>query len=512
MEITGGCSKIKTSKDGFLLKGSAMKRWLLIPLLSMAVSLQSFAQASGVFRYERESILLSYEEFSQLTHAEQKTYVKRLRDMMIEVANAYPEMAEDMKARDSFYAQLWDLTVGTVDGAESARINTEAKAQFIRLAGDNIGEYLSQVEKVKTDKMTDAQRGELVSQYRQALCWAGSAAQWGHDIKDEKTRKELFTEVINPMKDRLEKAEAKVKKTAGSSSYEKADDYFKKAYSGQIPADDTHIIPEKLIPAGERLPSLTIKASNGSSVAEPTAVQAEEKKPTDKIRKDEKPVSATAAAPAPAVKPTKTEEPNKSEEPRKDVYYRCMYAGFVIKNNPCMAPPDLPWELKGLDQSQFICEKGTVMCNPFLFGFKATCDWSKANDEKSTQACYQGAKPFCVKPGGLYVTKNCGEISNSDAALEAAVHLIGTNPEAFNQYSNSFGDLCQRDLINFNSYEGQRNPKNIARTRADIKRTCESARARMTEIRQRYNLVKEKKSTGAPSAQSVNKDPVKTAK
>lgn len=483
-----------------------MKRWLLIPLLSLAISTQSFAQTST--GYKSEQILLSYEEFAQLTHTEQKTYVKKLREVMIEVSKAYPEMAEELSARSSFYAQLWVLALK--DAMAEDAINDETRETFVKYARKQSQHYMEEVEKTKTDKLSGQGRALLAAQYREALYWSAASAQYGYDIKDDTLRKRVLAEDVNPGKERVEKGEAKIKAAVDESEYRTArDDYFKKAHSGQMMVNSPYP-KDTLIDFGERLPASKTAAApasaSASSKPEPVAVKPEEKKPEPPKKEEKKPdAKKNEKAPlppaekkpeaAPAAKPAEA----KPSDTSSGVHYRCMYAGFVIKNHPCLAPSQLPWDLKGLNSASFVCKNGTVMCNPFLFGFKTSCDWSKATDDKGTQACYEKAQPHCVKPG-LYATKNCGEASNNDSALEAAVHLINNNPEAFNSYSQSFGDLCQKGLINLNSYEGQLKPKNTARTKADIKRTCDSARSRMKEIRQRYNVFKEKSAGPAAPA------------
>lgn len=493
-----------------------MKRWLLIPLLSLAISTQSFAYSPT--GYKTEQILLSYEEFAQLTHAEQKSYVRKLREVMIDVAKAYPEMAEEMSARSSFYAQLWTLALK--DALAVDAINDETRETFVKYAVKQSQYYLEEIEKAKTDKITPQGRAQLAAQYREALYWSAASAQYGYDIKDDGLRNKIISKDVNPGKTRAEKAEAKVKAVVDESEYRTArDDYFKKAHNGQMLVNSPYP-KDTLIDFGERLPASAAAApatkpaeakpaeakpemKKEEKKAEPAAKPKEEKKDDKKEdrsrKKDEKPAAPTTE---PKAEPAKPAEPKpadvKPAEAAGGVLYRCMYAGFVIKSHPCVAPSKLPWDLKGLDSEKFACGNGTVMCNPFLFGFKTSCDWSKATDEKGTQACYDKAKPICVKPG-LYATKNCGEASNNDSAIEAAVHLIHSNAAAFNMFSGSFGDLCQKGLINLNAYEGQAKPKNMARTKADIQRTCDSARTRMKEIRQRYNVVKDASKTSAPA-------------
>jgi len=485
-----------------------MKRWLLIPLLSLAISTQSFAQMP-THDEQQEQILLSYEEFAELTHAEQKTYVKKLREIMIDVASAYPEIAENLSTSSRFYTQLWALVLKDAMAKDS--VTDETKESFVRYALGQSESYIKAVEQTKTDKLTNESRGELAARYREALYWSAAAAQYAYTIKGEKLRSTVKTSLLAPNKEKIENSEDKVKKAVGEDAYKQArDDYFNKAHAGKLLVSDPY--PDKsLIEFGDRLPASSVNAP-APKKEEKAAV---EKKPEPSPTKtaEPKPVEPKPADPKPTdPKKSETKPPEAKTTESDGIYYRCMYAGFVIKKHPCVAPSSLPWDLNGIDSAKFTCGKGTVMCNPFLFGFKTSCDWSKSSDEKVLKACYDGAQPYCVKPG-LYATKNCGEISNKDAALEAAVHLIHNNPSAFNLYAKNFGDLCQKGLINFNSYEGQRIPKNTARTKADIARTCDKARSQMKKIRDRYNVFKEKqqKPKASPATPAATKNS-KTAK
>jgi hypothetical protein len=512
-----------------------MKRWFLIPVLSLTISLQCFAQTPANNTEDEEQILLNYDEFSHLTHAEKKTYVKKLREIMIETAKAFPEMAEAMSPQSEFYAQLWTLMVASAESEDSNAQNNltdeSRKAFIIRGFQASVTEYVSLIQSTNTKKLTDEQRGLLVQRYRQALVWTALAEQTKNGMVDKNLSNEMAKDVINPLKAKVEAAETKVKGAAGTASYEKEKSYLQKTIAESKKLNRNDPPPIDFIVAGVRLPALSIKADGTTTSTAPVTKTEEKPSAKAETKKEEK---KPEAAPIAANKDKKTEEKKagtasnkdlerekqkaanvankntKSEtvvtqEQHRDIYYRCMYAGFVIQNHPCMAPSDLPWDLKGLDTATFKCDKGTVMCNPFLFGFKTACDWSKATDEKGTAACLQDAKPFCVRPG-LYATKNCNDNSTSESAKEAAVHLIEQNKAAFNLYGVSFDNLCNNHLINFNSYEGQRKPRNIARTRADIKRTCDNARVRMQDIRARYYLKHPPKDSPAPPAAQPPKE------
>lgn len=450
-----------------------MKKWLLIPVMSLALFFQSFAQTSSPF--ESESILLNYEQFSRLTDSEQKTYVKKLRETMLEVAQAYPEIAEELSARSTFYAQLWALNLAAAFG--EAAYPPETIATFIRYANDQAAKYASSIEKAKTSNLSDKEKVKLVEEYRQALYWSAAAASQAHNISNKDVREKILRESVAPSQKQVEKLKNKVRQFASEEDYRNArDQFFKKAHQGEL-------MPGAPFPQGAWV-EYGDRLTNSTGTMTPSPRKEVAEKP--KIEKKSQ------------VKPEdKKQEKTEKGGTANDAYYRCMYAGFVIKNHPCVAPSKLPWSLQGLDEEGFICSNGAIMCNPFLFGFKSTCDWSNSSNENGKKECYEKAQPHCVRPG-LYATKNCGEISNNNTSVEAAVHLIHKNPMAFNQYGKSFDDLCNKHLINFNSYAGH--SKNAARTKSDITRTCDSARKRMDEIKKRYMIFKESKKPETPTS------------
>lgn len=491
-----------------------MKKWLLIPFLCLSISLQAGAQSLPV-QFESEPILLNYDQFSQLTHAEQKTYVKRLRELMIEVAQAFPEIAADLSARSNFYALLWESNVSTAF-SKKYEIDDEALAGYALYANQQATMYLKEIESEKTSDLTVKEKSELTEKYRQALYWSAASAIQANAINKKRYRRQIISESVEPVRKLIERTEEKVKKFASEEEYSYArDTYFKKAHDGKLNRETP--FPEGAwINYGDRLGnSIGFRPSPETPPApkkeEKPVVQEdkkedkkEEKKVEKKEEKAESQEEKIASLDKPVLEKPASEKPvaGKAEGEAKpktvnNSFYRCMYAGFVIKNHPCIGPNKLPWDIKGLDENKFVCKSGAILCNPLLFGFKATCDWSKADDPKAAESCFNTAEPFCVSKG-LYATKKCGEASNSDAALESAVRLIHNDPATFNLYSKSFDDLCNKNLINFNSYEGQRLPKNTERTKNDIKRTCDGARKRMADLKKRYTDFKESQKPKAP--------------
>lgn len=455
-----------------------MKRWLLISSFGLFCSLSAGANnsptAADIDVTTEDSILLTYEQFSQLTHAEQKTYIKKLRETMLDVAQAFPEFAAEGFSRSQFYAELWRLNFQNAFGqTDNQGFDTGTIISYVRYADNEAKKYAQAISQTKIATLDTAGKAHLVEQYRQALYWSASAASQAYNIPNKKTRENLLRTTVSPTKKLIETEEAKVKQVASESEYSIArDQYFKKAHRGELPSATTEFPEGAWVSFSERLST--------QPSGKPTVTNAE----VSASLTDAKEPSPENAAPQ--------GKPNTSN----NSYYRCMYSGFVIKSHPCVAPSKLPWDLKGLDSKSFTCEGGTVMCNPFLFGFKSDCSWS-ATATEIPETCTASAKPYCVRRG-LYATKNCGEASNNDAALEAAVHLIHNNALAFNQYGESFQALCNQGLINFNSYKGQLKPQNTKKTKADIKRTCDNARVQMAKIKKRYLILKGSSTSSKP--------------
>jgi len=496
-----------------------MRNWILIPLLSMSLSLPAMAKQKVYLQpYKREPILLTYEQFSHLTHAEQKTYVKKLREIMIEVAKAYPEVAEEWSARSGFYALLWNTAVANVMGEDAADDSRGGKLDVIAYFNDQAQELANQIDKAKTANMKPEEKKALAAQYSEALKWSANAAYLAHTLQNPTAREEVLKELEN-LKTRLENQETKVKSVAGESDYKEArDEYFKKAFKGEIaqgtnfPVGSLKIDNAKFqafVEARQKSKSSPQNKSQPAVRAQATADKKKDPSANKKVDGKKQPEAAKPdVAKSEGPKPDTAEPENQTAEnkdsdtpagPPVGQLYRCMYAGFVISQHPCLAPSQLPWHLNGLDESKFVCADGTVMCNPFLFGYKSNCDLKKLTTSNQIEACQASAEPYCVKPG-LYATKNCGELSNNDASLENAVQLITSNGEAFNSYSKSFDDLCLKGLINFNSYKGQ--SKNKARIQADITRTCDVAKERLKEIKKRYNLLDGSAKPSEPSTQA----------
>ncbi|HEY8272503.1 MAG TPA: hypothetical protein VIG33_16540 [Pseudobdellovibrionaceae bacterium] len=522
-----------------------MKFWALAPLVACLFSLQAFATAPR--KTTRPQILLSYAQFSHLTNAEQKTYIKKLREVMEEMSKAFPEFAQEMSARSSFFAQMWNSNFPAAYGEANplASFDIGKLEKYIREMDIQAKLYLDDIANTNPKKLSEENQDLYVEKYRQALFFAASAETTARHIPDKKTGKYLLTRVINPTRKRVEELEAKVK-PFGEIRYSQArDDYFKKAHEDNFDLNTPYPLDAR-VPYGERLqlqkpddlppiaytkdpkPNLnpTVKVDPNDKLKLPTTPRAFPKSDSSTVGivssenvSDMPPIPQSASnsegrppppqlitedqksetPPTPKVDAKKEDQPvpkaasseettgtAKSKKPDFG-FYRCMYAGFVIKKGPdCKGPSSLPWDLEGLDTETFVCENGSIMCNPFLFGFKSSCKWDDASENNKTDTCMSSAKPYCVSKG-VFATKNCSSISTSDNALQAAVQLSHKNPKAFDLFQTSFEELCDKGLIDFNGYEGKRKEK----TKEDILRTCAVAQIRMDALKLHYLIPKE---------------------
>lgn len=411
-----------------------------------------------------------------LTNAEQKTYVKKVRELIAEMAETFPYFAEEMSARSSLFQHLWNLGLPAANSEELSGYTDEAISYAVERSLQNAMGYYKAVDAVKVSKLPDYAKTETAEKYRQSLYWVSVAAAQAHKIQNKELRKKTLETIVIPASKAVLSNEHKIKTIASEPEYAFArDEILKKALAGEIGVTASFPVPG-LKYFGEKL--------TNPNIPPPPQKQAQEKNKTPEQK-----------LPDP-VPPTTAKNPLPSTEANAH-YYRCIYAGYVIKQDPCIAPSELPWELSGLDSKNFSCEDGTVMCNPFIFGFSSQCDWMTALEKGRTENCWSSAKPYCVKPG-LYATKSCTALSNSDNSLQAAVELIRQNKTAFNQFGESFADLCFKGLIDFNSYPRKRTPQNKQKTKDDIKRTCTVASARIKEIEKRYGFTKTEKAANAP--------------
>ncbi|MBL7671746.1 MAG: hypothetical protein JNM39_14765 [Bdellovibrionaceae bacterium] len=176
---------------------------------------------------------------------------------------------------------------------------------------------------------------------------------------------------------------------------------------------------------------------------------------------------------------------NKSAAPERE--YLCMFAGWILKGPKCIGPSKMPDNLKfrGIENAQLTCQKGSFLCNPILFGVRLPrkCNSLYFHNGEGDSPCLKKAKPLCAQLGSGSPTRECRNLSKD--FVDTAVELIGDgNPEAFDQYRGQFLSLCDEESLKSN--QKITDQKNAERLRSDVQKTCEVARSRLEEIRDKY--------------------------
>lgn len=437
-----------------------MKKWGAASLLFFLLSVSALAENSNEELYTPGTFFITHEQFMSLTPAEQLTYVKKIREVIVEMAETFPYFTEEMSARSSLFQQLWTLNIPEAQSDEAP--NPKSGYDYVAFSLSEANSYLKEIKEANSATLSDQQKQELISKYRQAMYWTSIAAREIGPLPKTKyktQRNRLMSDIRKTTTeiDNFEKKIIAISPKQDDSEFKSVrDNYLKKALAGQLSSKAE--IPTRNHPSA--------KDKKGSAQKETSL-------------KD--PESAMAGGSAP-VEPNKAQTSEPAEFNMEKPLYRCMYAGFVIKKDPCMAPRTLPWDLKPLDKNTFVCASGTIMCNPLVFGLKTECDQSSLPEK-----CLSGAKPYCVKPD-REATKNCAKMSNNTQSLQATVDLIKANKAVSLEFGKSFQDLCYNGLIDYNSYPRKRTEKNKQRTRDDIKKTCKVANERIQAIKKHYNL------------------------
>jgi hypothetical protein len=559
--------------------------------------------------WQNAPVILSYEDFRQLTYTEQLTYVKRLQQLMVEIDQRDPEAAALFLQKAPFYAQLMGQALPEAFADEGAK---EAPPPEERLNDTLEGakESLADVSKVVQKKtLSTNERANLWNKFRETIVLIGAAGQLANSAPNASERAEAKKkvdalweeaqkkqgEVVNklPVNDR-KSGEAQFNKIAG--------EFVKPSLEGKIKnGEDTpdfvaaKTLAESLAASKSAAPAPASAAGSSTGAVTTQAAGIREGQPksplakmdgladvvekgvhstyetsaptyappasTDKFaqmapartKKTEvtasteaapkhtmttaskpaatssatappstvKPPTSSAPAPAPAPKVAKAAPvvgtappaptnpaaavaaPQKNpregsgkikplkvspEVSTKGEHYRCMHSGFVIKGDECMAPRTLPFDLVGIDKTKFECAEGTVMCNPFIFGVDSEgCDWVKAAEDKTLDACWKKAKPFCGAPARRSTLNCASNASKKKGSIESAVQIIHANNKVFSLFGEQMKRLCnKKDPKPPIDFEKSRSPRK--KVLADIRRTCDDARKTSHSVAIKFNI------------------------
>ena len=459
-----------------------MKLWVLVPI----VLLMSGTTAVAKPKVEKTTALLTQQQFSRLTYTEQLSYVKKVREIFVEMGETSPGLVAEFAKRGGLFAAMMDASLPMAIAQEAAKPETstfdtwnppmstdDSRAKmFLEVAR----QYVDTVRKTKNEKeLTEEQKSTLRKNFEDGykmikmstfVKQAGVISPVGQQIMQEEISR------LNAVQKENEKiVSAAVPKGFTPEKWKKS----------VINLGSSRDKPVQL--SADELGTLVISAPHPEypivgkvKAAASTNVSTDEKLTPVKDSPDKTKTEPTT--------PAKPETAAASD--REGDSYRCMYAGFMVKGRDCKAPREIPWKLEGLP-SPFACEAGKVMCNPLIFGAKVTCDWSKdaLNNESGANACMSTATPYCVRTQA-WATKECDSMSSSKDkfGIETAVYLNSrvANKKIIDDFNNSFEDLCDHGRID---YKGA---KSKSAAKKDIKLTCDKARGRFQEIKAKYNV------------------------
>ncbi|MBC7370576.1 MAG: hypothetical protein H7326_03370 [Bdellovibrionaceae bacterium] len=457
-----------------------MKSWSLIPIV-LILSATSFATTSMVAsKVPKTTALLSQQQFSSLTYTEQLTYIKKVREIFVEMSESNPALAAEFAKRSGLFAAVMDAAVPAAIAQDVAK-PAVSKYQSWKPANDNeagakkflddAATYIHEVSKSETKDLSASQKEALLNNFEGAskMIRMSMASKMFGDFNQE-TQNLLQAEI-----DRLAALQDENLKSLKTALPKNKKVTQKAQYWTQTKND---FKTSAVVPIGES----DLRRFNGEPFT-PVATSKETVKPASGTK-----VTVDEGEPAKDKKPAPEKPEKKASPDGASGAYRCMYAGFVIKGEDCIAPKEIPWALTGLPKP-FACEGDSVMCNPLVFGVQVTCKWTKAmNPDLFGKTCMADSKPYCVRKQSQ-ATKECNRISASSDkfALESAVFLNSRNENSQNiaEFNQNFEDLCDRENIDYT------HAKSKAGTLTDVRETCKKARGRFEEVKKRYGIEKD---------------------
>lgn len=429
---------------------------------------------SHAFAVAGEAWLLTADELSRLTRREQKEYLR-------EVQKTVGVLAE----RSEYFASL---TTPTRNVAQETMTFTAEQVQL----------SLEQATKWRGEKK--------------------AAFQYYHPARADQFREEatnsmnwtIFTRMqLNTLPDDDPKKKDLSKKVQELEKYyltKKAD--FKKSFDKAGTLDKTFANMEKASkgeagPNDDILPNALVEHKTRQTI-----VAFAPRAPANKV---EPPAPITPQVPA---KPEIAVPAETQVNPPRDpvlVGYRCMYAGFVIKKDPCRPPNELPDDtlLKGLVGAYFRCGKEQTLCNPLLFGVKKNCALKQDTPDADARKCLEESHGVCVNTS-KYATRDCATAGGSDESLDSAIAMLKANPQAWDEYLTSFYELCDDHMIAYNGFVTKKDgrPREVPeKVRADVDQTCGFARDQLKKISDRYrpnDIIKRPSKKAAPQNQPAD--------
>ncbi|MBX2988948.1 MAG: hypothetical protein KF802_13750 [Bdellovibrionaceae bacterium] len=454
------------------IKRERTARWGLAILLVLGLASPGFA---APLSRPGEEWFLSHQEFSRLSLSQQKKYLKGVQRILGDL----PNMSDH-------FASLPPARRGIAAAADTPSI-------------DEVFQDLEQAEKWKggitpfrnAQKLRD-NAPEYRANFQNSMAWMAAAHLRLQKIPASSPRR---AEAVERLQD-LEKfygGNRAMLESSVAPNRELANAYktLEKSRQGDFTLENaSFILDDKLVDHASKKPRVL---SKGLTPAEDAAKPAQN--PAD---------SPAAATPDPAGDTAKAER-----------VYRCMYAGFILKTDPCRGPSALPEDvnLYGFDRTKS-CGAGQVICNPLVFGVNMKCELNERSGNEERKLCLAEASPVCVKRG-KFATRDCSE-QVTDNHLWSAATFIVSNPKSWQEYMTGFYELCDDKKIESNEFVRVRNGEPRAlpqKTLKDIEQTCSSARTQLKKLAETYNgerkyidLDRPKDSPAPPKVPDVDAD------
>ena len=430
-----------------------------------------------------QAFLLSSAEFNNLTPTERIKYIKEVR----KIFSAMNSQSDYFSLRQQLY-HSFILPVQAEGSSKEPSIEdvipNDDKAKEMALAFSFQSEKYSDTFRSinEQSQLTEAQKKKVQANATRSVNWMTAAYAIAHRVKDPQRKTALLGELL-PRAETSERVAAQARALIGESANFTQDlDLQRQARAGKVDVTSPQFPNNslKLIDSSDTIIKPTSEVRVFSAPATPPLV----------VTSGQKTESTRQTAPAAAAPVNTSETPNA-------LLYRCMYSGFVVKNDPCEAPKTLPFELDGIDSDKFVCKNG-VMCNPLLYVIKSDCDLKTSYD----LSCLAKATPICIS-GGKFATSMCDRASNQTTNIEATTALISNNPQAWDEFAKNFVELCDEEKINYNifQYVGSRKVKRDPVTiRRDIVSTCRVARTRFAVLNETYRPLQMNATTGGGPA------------
>ena len=421
---------------------------VVLGFLRISLCLSVFFSAA---RAETAPLLLNYQEWSALPPSEQIQYLKELQKVLA-----------GMDERSEFFAKAQaDIAPSRAPASAPAEDLSFQYAAVTEINLTTADQLLKKADLVKETEKKSADIKEaagLIEKSRYGISMITQARLASDTYKKwTAVRDHLFMEKIDSI-------------STEKRQIEKVDNIFK-----TLSRSSNTLASSKVLLVQQKVDSPTYKKLTAQIEINKAAL----KGASDEFKKNEAAFNA-------AKKDYKKDIALLPKKKDGD-FFRCMYAGFILKED-CKAPSKLPKDLKlvGITPNNFGCDKSLVLCNPLIFGGAASCPVDAMKNKDKTAQCLSEMKGFC-KPKSSSATHDClDEAEKSPNNLENTALLIHANPEAWNDYTNSFHSLCDEEKISQNIFARKKGDKardNEDHVKKDIAKTCDWARERLLKLR-----------------------------